>query len=77
MRVHRLVYQGFKGNIPEGHDIDHINGDQLDNHLDNLRAISHDEHSALTTKRIRQKVWDEAYSEGYTAGWKASLKAIL
>lgn len=41
-RVHQLVYYSFNGGVPSGHDyvIDHIDGDPLNNRLDNLQKIS-------------------------------------
>ena len=49
--VHRLVWEAFNGPIPEGMVICHVNNDQYDNRLDNLR---------LDTQQgnIRQS-WDE------------------
>lgn len=40
-RVATLVFEAFNGSIPAGLEIDHINGTRTDNHLDNLRAVSH------------------------------------
>jgi len=40
-RVATLVFEAFNGSIPKGLEIDHINGIRTDNHLDNLRAVSH------------------------------------
>ena len=40
-RVATLVYEAFLGPIPEGLEIDHINGIRTDNRLENLRAVSH------------------------------------
>lgn len=41
--VHRAVWEAFNGEIPEGLDIDHIDGNPHNNSLDNLQAISHRE----------------------------------
>jgi hypothetical protein len=37
---HRIVWMLKKGEIPESYEIDHINGDGLDNRIDNLRVVS-------------------------------------
>lgn len=41
--IHRLVYEAWIGNIPNGYDIDHINGIKTDNRVSNLRAVSRSE----------------------------------
>jgi hypothetical protein len=38
--AHRFIYSYFRGEIPEGLVIDHINGDKSDNRLNNLQAIT-------------------------------------
>jgi hypothetical protein len=48
--VHRIVAQALIPN-PEGHPhVDHINGDKLDNRVENLRWLSHS-HNALNRKK--------------------------
>lgn len=37
---HRIVYETFVGEIPEGYDIDHINTIKTDNRLENLRCVT-------------------------------------
>lgn len=39
--VHRLVYQTFIGEIPDGMEINHINGIRDDNRACNLNAMTH------------------------------------
>lgn len=41
--VHRLVWNAFNGNIPEGYEIDHINNNPEDNRLDNLQLLTRSE----------------------------------
>ena len=41
--IHRLVYEAWIGNIPNGYDIDHINGIKTDNRVSNLRVVSRSE----------------------------------
>lgn len=39
-KISHLVYTTFKGEIPKGCNIVHINGDYTDNSINNLKAIS-------------------------------------
>jgi len=39
--VHRIVYEAFNGQIPNGYEIDHINADRADCSLANLRMCKH------------------------------------
>lgn len=40
-RVHRLVWEAFNGEIPDGYEINHINENKEDNRLVNLNLMSH------------------------------------
>lgn len=41
--VHKLVAQAFLGECPEGYEVDHINRDNTDNRVENLRYVTHPE----------------------------------
>ena len=54
--VHRLVYETFIGEIPDGYELDHINTIRDDNRLENLRCVTHKENinNPLTIKHISE-----------------------
>lgn len=39
--LHRLIWMAFNGEIPEGYEIDHLEGDRIDNFLNRLRLVNH------------------------------------
>ena len=41
--VHRVMWEIFKGKIPNGMEIDHIDCDRLNNAIDNLRVVTSSE----------------------------------
>lgn len=49
--VHRLIWELFNGAIPDGMQIDHINGDRADNRIENLRLVT--QQSNLRNARMR------------------------
>lgn len=53
MTLQRIVYLYFKGDIPAGYDIDHIDGDSLNNLPSNLQAISRKDN--LAKRKLSQK----------------------
>lgn len=46
--IHRLVFEVFVGEIPDGWDVDHINDVRCDNRLENLQVMTH--YDNLTVK---------------------------
>lgn len=53
--IHRLVYQSFVGEIPKGKQINHIDGDKLNNKLKNLEVV--------TPKENTQHAWRNGLSK--------------
>lgn len=52
----RLVYAWFNGTVSGNLDVDHIDGDKFNNHIDNLQAITRRENLAKRTLS-----WEEIY----------------
>lgn len=63
--VHRLAYETFVGEIPNGYEIDHINTIRDDNRLDNLRVVTHADNNRnpLTRKHKSESLRGKVSSE--------------
>ena len=46
-RNHKQIYEKYYGPIPEGYEIHHIDGNTLNNNLENLKAVTLQEHYAI------------------------------
>ena len=51
--VHRLVYESFRGQITDGRQVDHIDGNKENNTLSNLRAVTPRENVNNPATRVR------------------------
>lgn len=67
--LHRLIFEEFYGEIPEGFDIHHKNGIKTDNCILNLQLMRHGKHSSLhnkdkiISKKTRQKMSESQKGE--------------
>ena len=43
MQYGTFLYAWYKGEVPQGYDVDHIDGDTLNNTLENLQILTHAE----------------------------------
>lgn len=61
IKVHRLVYETFKGEISNGLQIDHINTVRNDNRLSNLRCVTSKENNnnPLTIQKKKERTHSE------------------
>lgn len=50
-RAHRLIWEMLKGPIPEGLLIDHIDGDTLNNRIENLRLATRQQNNANSVSK--------------------------
>lgn len=65
MRVHRLVWETFKGTIPSGYELDHKNTIRNDNRLENLRCVTHieNDNNPLSRKHKSKAKTDKPVSD--------------
>ena len=61
MSYHSFIYAWYKGEVPAGYDIDHIDGDTLNNELDNLQLLTHDENIKKRGKGQNQYTKNKMY----------------
>jgi len=48
--MHRIIFAYYRGEIPEGYDIHHIDGDKSNNDISNLQCLTRSEHRAHHNK---------------------------
>ena len=82
MKLHRLVYHfhHLDWNIRDNcrdNSIDHVNGNKLDNRIENLRVVTHSQNQQNTThyrgKPIRGVIFDKRYNH-WKARWQENGK---
>ena len=70
--MHREIYEKYIGMLIEGLEIDHINGNRLDNRIENLRLVNRTQNNVNSKKR---KNGTSKYKGVYWAGdrnkWRA------
>lgn len=69
--VHRLVAQAFIGELFEGCNVDHIDGDHSNNHYSNLRILSAIEHG-----RLHPCIVDKERNMKFQQAAQAAIKKI-
>lgn len=74
-RVAKIIYETFVGPVPEGMEIDHLNGNNRDNRLENLRVCTHKENcnNPITLERVR--LANQKRSQKKKKEWWAKKKA--
>ena len=75
-KVHKLQELTFLGGPKEGLQIDHIDGDKTNNHIDNLRQVTpyENNHNSVTEQRKLDVLASSEYREKLSSKCKKNLK---
>lgn len=63
--VHRIIYETFVGEIPEGMEIDHIKGNKTDNRPEMLKCVSHKENCDNPSTATPSSEFGKKFKEYY------------
>lgn len=65
----RLLHRFILGDIPDGKEVDHINGNGLDNRKNNLRIVTHQQNAFNRGKNTKGVCWHKQIRK-----WQAQIK---
>lgn len=75
VRVNRIVYQTFVGEIPKGYDVHHINHNPKDNRVENLELIEIHKHHLLHSRDYYKPVSQYSKKGKHIANYKSITDA--
>lgn len=74
--AHRYIYSTYIGNIPEGMEVDHIDGDRMNNKLSNLRLVTRSQNNCNRKVQNRTKSGVKGLREKWISNhyyWECSI----
>lgn len=74
--VHRLVWEAFRGPIPDGKEIHHKDGNRRNNSLSNLQLVTKKEHTALSIALGQTKIHNKGSENHMAVLTEDKVKAI-
>lgn len=61
--MHHIVYQCFKGEIPEGYEVDHIDNNPQNNNIDNLQVLTIADNRKKRNRDFLKDIGKNAYKK--------------
>ncbi|EFC9528522.1 HNH endonuclease [Escherichia coli] len=72
--AHRIIWEMHNGTIPDGYQVDHINGIRSDNRIENLRIVKNSENSKNQKRKSTNKSGMTGVSwDTQTQRWRAHI----
>ena len=72
--VHRIVAETFIENPRGCREVDHLNRNKLDNRVENLRWVTHEENQANLSKATKKTYWRDITAKDLTTGKRYRFK---
>ena len=73
--LHNVIYAWYKGELPLGYDVDHIDNNPLNNNIDNLQLLTHEENlKRRRIKGVNQWYYINGYNDELWAKRQQELK---
>lgn len=73
-QVHRIIFEIFNGEIPDGFLVDHIDGNRANNNISNLRLASHRENTVNSKKKSCSNSLPKGITESTPGYFVAQVK---
>lgn len=73
-KLHIEIWKDTYGELPKGHEIHHKDGDPLNNHIDNLEALTRKEHGKKTRALFTPERLEKFQQNGRMVWEKAPLR---
>lgn len=73
LKYHRVLWILTHGNIPVGYEIDHINGNRIDNRLENLRLVTRRQNQQNQAMHRNGRLYGTTYIQ-HIKKWASRVK---
>ena len=72
--LHTVIYAWYKGEVPLGYDVDHIDNNSLNNNINNLQLLTHEENIRRRKLNINQWYYIKEYDD---SSWSKRQQELI